>query len=115
MISFEVFDKRLDIFKDGFKKIKTEFNYLAEGLSHIIEDNGGVPHTWIYRLAEFQFQNLCLAVNENLSETVLNDLVDYYIWESDFKGKVEWTEEEKNYVFDLSDNKQLYECIKGLR
>lgn len=115
MISFEVFDKRLDIFKDGFKKIKTEFNYLAEGLSHIIEDNGGVPHTWIYRLAEFQFQNLCLAVNENLSETVLNDLVDYYIWESDFKGRAEWTEEGKNYVFDLSDNKQLYECIKGLR
>lgn len=114
MISFEVFNKRLDIFKDGFKKIKIEFDCLTEGLSHIIEDNGGVPHTWIYRLAEFQFQNLCLAVNENLPEKTLNDLVDYYIWESDFKGRIEWKENEENYTFDLSDNKQLYECIKGL-
>lgn len=114
MISFEVFNKRLDIFKDGFKKIKIEFDYLTEGLSHIIEDNSGVPHTWIYRLAEFQFQNLCLAVNENLPEQALNDLVDYYIWESNFKGRIECEENGDYCTFDLSDNKQLYEYIKVL-
>lgn len=110
MISFEIFDERLNVVKDSFKKIRTEFSGLAEGLSHIIEDYRGVPHTWVCDLAEAQFYNLCLAVNKNLSKLVLKMLSSYYIWENDFKGKVE----QEGKTLDLSISEQLYEYIKTL-
>lgn len=102
-ICFEVFKARLELVQKDFDLIDENVEKMVDG-NPFVCDGRGVPSDWLINVVSHSFENLFLAVNPNLEIKEIQDLIDYYVWENNFGGKID--------DYDLSKPSCLYDYVK---
>lgn len=119
------FRRRLYEVKSDYETIENKCKEFIRGLSSILDDADGIATSWLYDAVKNEMKNLIYAVDPNkllgkgndwkTIDDKVDDLIDYYMFESDFGGNISWVDEDGGHNYDLSDDEQLLEYIeKGL-
>ena len=109
-MTFNDFEKRLKIIKSDYKELETKMNKVLESLTILYDDINGVYQSWLSKIIDNHLATLFMQVNPDITEEKAQNEVEYYVWEKDFGGEVEYISQS----YDLSNDKQLYEYLTDL-
>lgn len=116
------FEKRLNIVKQDFKTIEEKSKDFVNGLSPFIDDATGIAAPWMYGIVKQEFKNLIYAVdpeklldyrdNQKTVDSDIDTFIDYYIFEANFGGYIEWEDENGKHVYNLDKDEDVLKYIE---
>lgn len=95
MISLELFKQKVEDIKDQMEKISVKTDNLVDMMNNtFFTDCYAVPNNWIYDIVEDEFQNLVMALRDDVdwnkveNREAVDNFFEYWVYDQEFGGAI---------------------------